>query len=93
MRVWDAQSGECLRTLEGHSDFVTSVALSGDGTRIVSGSWDKTVRVWDAQSGKCLRKLEGHFHSEFVNSVAWSGDGTGIVSGGFNLRVLDAQSG
>ena len=65
--------------------------MSGDGTRIVSGGADKTVRVWDAQSGKCLRTLEGD--SEFVNSVAWSGDGTGIVSGGSNLRVLDAQSG
>ena len=79
------------RTLEGHSDFVRSVALSSDGTRIVSGSKDKTVRVWDAQSGKCLRTLEGHSHQ--VKSVALSADGTRIVSGSWDetVRVWDAQ--
>ena len=36
------------------------MVLSADGTRIVSGSYDKTVRVWDAQSGECVKTLEGH---------------------------------
>ena len=49
MRVWDAQSGKCLRKLEGHSEFVNSVAWSGDGTGIVSGG--SNLRVLDAQSG------------------------------------------
>ena len=62
VRVWDAQSGECLRNARGPQRRCRSVALSGDGTRIVSGSCDKTVRVWDAQSGECLRTLEGHSH-------------------------------
>ena len=30
-----------------HSSYVMSVALSPDGTKIVSGSWDKTIKVWD----------------------------------------------
>ena len=82
-----------MRTLEGHSSALAAVALSGDGTRIVSGSFDRTVRVWDAQSGECLRTLEGH--SDWVKSVALSGDGTRIVSGGLDdtVRVWDAQSG
>ena len=60
MRVWDAATGDCVATLEGHSGDVTSVAFSPDGSRIASGSWDKTVRVWDAATGECVATLEGH---------------------------------
>ena len=41
---------EC--TLRGHSNWVTSVAYSPDGIRIISGSADNTVKVWDAATGK-----------------------------------------
>jgi len=36
-----------LRTFAGHSSAVNSVALSPDGTRLLSGSNDRTLRVWD----------------------------------------------
>ena len=43
--------GRQMRTLTGHSDEVTSVALSPDGTRIVSGSDDHLVKIWDTETG------------------------------------------
>ncbi|TPX59994.1 hypothetical protein CcCBS67573_g09038, partial [Chytriomyces confervae] len=42
VKVWDTESGECASTLEGHSDGVTSVAVTPDGKTIVSGSYDTT---------------------------------------------------
>ena len=51
-KVWDAATGKEILSLKGHTNFVSSVAISGDGKRIVSGSWDKMVKVWDAASGK-----------------------------------------
>ena len=33
---------------EAHSQPITSVVFSPDGTQIVSGSWDKTIKVWDS---------------------------------------------
>ena len=42
--VWDMVSGQEKSKMEGHTNRVTSVAISPDGTTIVSGSWDETVR-------------------------------------------------
>ena len=69
----------CLLRLHGHTSTVTSVSYSTDGTRIVSGSYDKTVRIWDAVTGQLYSTLEGH--ASTVNSVSYSTDGTRIVSG------------
>ena len=44
----------------GHSREVTSVSFSPGGSRIVSGSQDKTVRVWDAVTGEVINTLTGH---------------------------------
>ncbi|NEQ50351.1 MAG: hypothetical protein F6K11_09500, partial [Leptolyngbya sp. SIO3F4] len=46
---------------------VTSVVLSDDGTRALSGSYDTTLKLWDLTTGETIRTLEGH--SSFVTSV------------------------
>ena len=70
-----------------------SVAFSPDGSRIVSGSDDNTIRLWDTQSGDNIATLEGHSGS--VRSVAFSPDGSRIVSGSDDntIRLWDTQSG
>ena len=61
--------------LEGHADFVNSVAWSPDNALIGTASKDKTAVVWarDAVSGQQVSRLEGH--SEAVTGVAWSSEG------------------
>ena len=72
---------------------MTSAAFSPDGTRVVSGSYDK-MRIWDAASGECVvvGPLDGHLD---VTSVAFSPDGTRVVSGSLDraVRIWDAASG
>ena len=69
MKLWDVTSGECLKTLEGHSDWVRSVSFSPDGTKVASGTVRK-VKLWDVTSGECLQTLRGH--SAYVSFTASS---------------------
>ncbi|MCP5109488.1 MAG: hypothetical protein GY953_01495, partial [bacterium] len=78
IRVWEAGSGESLRTLEGHGSIVWSVAWSPDGKRLASGAADSTIRVWEAGSGRHILTLEGH--TEAINCLAWSTDGGLLAS-------------
>ena len=43
---------QVLKVLEGHTGWVRAVAVSADGSKIVSGSDDNTVRIWSAESGQ-----------------------------------------
>jgi WD40 repeat protein len=72
-------SGKVEAKLKGHSDCVNAVAFSQDGSRVVSGSDDKTVRIWNATMGEVEAKLKGHTY--YVMSIAFSQDGSRIVSG------------
>ncbi|MFK8184655.1 MAG: NB-ARC domain-containing protein [Phormidesmis sp.] len=82
-----------ISTLQGHQNWVCSVVFSPDGTQLVSGSADRTVKVWDVQTGACLQTLEGH--QNWVMSVAFSPDGTQLVSGSADrtVKVWDVQTG
>ena len=64
---------------------VWSVSFSPDGTKVASGSMDKTVKLWDVTSGECLQTLEGH--SDYVNSVSFSPDGTKVASGSYDKTI------
>ncbi|KAG2739018.1 prolyl oligopeptidase, partial [Suillus brevipes Sb2] len=73
---------------------VNSASFSPDGTRLVSGSDDETIRLWDVGTGKAVGEpLEGH--TSWVSSVSFSRDGTRIVSGSVDMtvRLWDAMTG
>lgn len=47
IRLWDLSAGSMIKELRGHTDTVYSLAFSADGTLLVSGGLDSSVRVWD----------------------------------------------
>eukprot|EP00900_Chrysochromulina_parva_P027921 jgi/Chrpa1/9763/Chrysochromulina_OHIO_Genome00018320-RA len=84
---------KCLaEKTNAHSDCVASVAFSTDGTKIVSGSEDKTIKIWDSDKLEMLSE-ETNAHSSWVMSVAFSPDGTKIVSGSRDRTIKVWESG
>jgi WD40 repeat protein len=99
IRLWKVQTnpshGAC-RVYKGHSKYVYDVAfdpLDSQGTRVLSGAWDGTVRLWDIVTGETLR-VERISPSR-VQCVAFSPDGRRIAvgAGERQVKLLDASSG
>ena len=79
MRRRRLDDGAHVCTLEGHSDWVTSVCVTADGAHVVTGSNDGMARVWRLKDGKHVRTLVGH--SAGVTSVCVTVDGEHMVTG------------
>jgi tRNA A-37 threonylcarbamoyl transferase component Bud32 len=79
-----------LLTLKGHTDAVHSATFSPDGSRVLTGSQDRTAKVWDAKSGAELLTLKGH--TDGVNSATFSPDGSRVLtaSNDSTAKVWDA---
>jgi len=100
VQVWEADSGRCLHTYDGHFDSIAALAWSPDGSRLAFAAsgydddhhnhYGHTVQVWEAESGRCLHTFGGHFSS--IATLAWSPDGTRIASGAANGVVVVWQT-
>jgi len=76
----------------GHTAAVNSLAFFSDGTSLVSGSFDRTIKLWDMQTGGVVKTFHGHTNS--VESVSISADCTTIASGSTDntTRLWDIQA-
>ncbi|MEG3844275.1 WD40 repeat domain-containing protein [Microcoleus sp. herbarium14] len=94
--VWDLQTGAIIRSIEGHSHWVLSVAISPDGNTLVSGSADKNIKVWNLKTGQLIHTLiDLSWYSSWVTAVAITPDGKTIVSGSTTktIKIWDLNTG
>jgi WD40 repeat protein len=77
-RVWNAATGRLNATMTGHSDQISSVSFSSDGTQVVTASADDTARIWNAVTGQPIATLTGHTYP--VRTASFSPDGTRVVT-------------
>jgi hypothetical protein len=98
-RVWDAVSGKELRMIPNHDGAEAAVALSPDGSTVVStragASFNAIprLRVWELATGTVLRTIQGH-HG-YIICVAFTPDGRYVLSGSYDrtLRQWEVDSG
>jgi cytochrome c len=82
--IWTPGRQQPDRLFEGHTAAIVSLAVSPDGARLASASWDHAVRIWLLEDGS-QQVLEGH--SQNVNGVAFTPDGRSLVSVGYDREL------
>jgi WD40 repeat protein len=90
VQLWDAVAGRSLHTWNFGK--VSTVSFSPDGSRVLAGCWDNTLKEVDLATGKLLRTFTGH--SGKVNAIAFSRDGR-VASGSDDgtVRIWPASAG
>lgn len=93
LRLWNVETGDLVWTNMEHEAGVTSVTYTPDGERILSGSFDQTVRVWDLEGRQQLLTLD---HESPVSRLAFCCDSTRLITAGGSrdkaeLRYWDAS--
>jgi WD40 repeat protein/tRNA A-37 threonylcarbamoyl transferase component Bud32 len=83
IKIWDAVTGQEIRTLAGHPGSVAYLAFSPGG-QLAAAEADGTITLWDPATGKLLNTLRGHTRP--VSCVAFSSDGRLLASSGGPLE-------
>jgi serine/threonine protein kinase/WD40 repeat protein len=79
LETWDALSGETIASWQGHQAAVRAIAITVDGSLIVSASDDRTAQVWESGSHMPLAGFRRHTGA--VLAIGFSPDGSRVVSG------------
>ena len=90
--LWHTREATLVARFEGHQGKVTSVALSGDGLSIATGSTDRNVRLFNVATHRIERTLDRG--ATPVHQVAFSPDSTALAIGGDDrsVAVIEAAS-
>jgi WD40 repeat protein len=71
--LWDVNTGEGFKTLQGHTSQIYAIAFSSDGETLVSCSMDSTIKLWDVKTEECLKTLRSKRPYEGMNITGVAG--------------------
>ncbi|XP_060063470.1 F-box and WD repeat domain containing protein 10B-like [Ylistrum balloti] len=88
IRMWNMETGKCMRIFRGHRDTILTVMVYGD--YLVSGAKDNCCKVWNMQTGKCQRTFK---HRKPVWAVAMNEELCITGCEGGRVKVWDVKTG
>ncbi|CAL9057088.1 WD40 repeat-containing protein HOS15-like isoform X1 [Musa acuminata AAA Group] len=77
IKLWDAEQGRLLCSLNGHRQPVYSVAFSPNGEYLASGSLDQSLHIWSVKEGRILKTYKGRGG---IFEVCWNREGDKIAA-------------
>jgi WD40 repeat protein len=83
--LWNHRAGQQTATVEGHHNQIQDLAVTPDGRRLLTVSWDGDGAIWDIVSGRQLLLLRGHQGE--IECCAITADGKFCATGGHDGRV------
>lgn len=94
IRVWNADTGDLVKSLKGHGDLVWALTVLPGCGLLCSGSGDGSIRVWDVDSGVLMNTLTGHRRGYAVMALtALQNDQLVSGSGDQTVRVWNVSTG
>ncbi|MCK4650541.1 WD40 repeat domain-containing protein, partial [Candidatus Babeliales bacterium] len=88
IKIWDIETGQCIKILMGHTEFIRAVKFHPNPKLkiLASGSNDKTIKIWNINTWQCTKTLIGH--KKDVSSIAFHSNNPKIIaSGSFDKTI------
>ncbi|MGH2412846.1 MAG: WD40 repeat domain-containing protein [Microcystaceae cyanobacterium] len=92
VKFWNLKTGKLVSEFSPHTETITGLAYTPDGSKLLTASEDRTVKVWDLDTGQLLYTLTGH--SSGIRAIAMNPDGQTLASASNDgVRLWNIQNG
>lgn len=93
VKIWDVYRGkEVLRSFAGHNKAVTDLSFNNNGTRFLSGGFDRRIRLWDTETGQCVNRFNCGKTPHVIKFNPSAENGHEFLAGLSDNRILQYDS-
>ncbi|KAL2258603.1 hypothetical protein VTK26DRAFT_8052 [Humicola hyalothermophila] len=93
VKIWDIyRNKELLRTYSGHNRAVTDLSFNTEGTRFLSGGFDRRIRLWDTETGQCVNRFNCGKTPHVIKFNPSAENGHEFLAGLSDNRILQYDS-
>lgn len=85
VKLWNPNTGLCIKTYAGHGWEVLGLAVSADNSRFASGGGDKSAFLWDVATARTIRRFTGH--TGRINDLDFNSDASLLASASYDATV------